>query len=373
MPSAAQLPSLYQPWIEELLGGPIPAEEAATCDDCAMVNPEGPEAPSSVAAASVFFDPRVKCCTYIPELPNFLVGRILLDTSPEAAAGRESLLGRLAVVQDATPLGLAQPPAFAVVYGAGGATTFGRGLQLRCPHFLPDTGGCGIWRHRQSVCATWFCKFNRGLVGGAFWEALLRLLQCAERALAVHCVRALHPGPLAAQHAVQSRAPRPKELQAADVGASVDRAARQRLWGSYDRREVAFYEGCARLVASMTWEDVRRAGGVDLEIAADVLRDAYRALLATDVPKRLRVGTIAVTHRDGLAECTSYSGYDPLTVPRALLEVLHVFDGRPTARAMAAARAAGVELTRGVVRRLVDHGVLEDADSPSRDSLGSRG
>ena len=82
------------------------------------------------------------------------------------------------------------------------------------------------------------------------------------------------------------------------------------------------------------------------------------------MPQALRAGTIHVTPQGaGAVELTAYSAYHPVTVPAALMDVLHVFDGRPTRKAMTAAAEAGVAIERDVVARLVDMGVLVDADA----------
>jgi hypothetical protein len=36
----------------------------------------------SSGASALAFHPETKCCTYIPALPNFLVGRIVEDDDP---------------------------------------------------------------------------------------------------------------------------------------------------------------------------------------------------------------------------------------------------------------------------------------------------
>ena len=363
---AAQLPALYHPWVEALLGGAIPAEIDATCSNCAMLPDQGDPPETNAAGtptASLFFDPRVKCCTYVPALPNFLVGRILLDRDPQLAEGRASVLARIAAGVGVTPMGLAQPPTFAVLYKAGGAKTFGRSLELRCPHYQTATGACGIWRHRQSVCTTWFCKHVRGAVGERFWQGLRHLLSLVEHSLAVHCVRTLAPGPEAARHAASSRIHPLSNLQASDLD-DTPAPSQNRLWGRYQGRERAWFEDTGRIIDAMTWEDVRRTGGVELELAADLLRTAYDDLRSTRLPRVLRGGTTLRSPVGAdLVELTAYSGYHPVIAPKALVDVLHVFDGRPTTQAIAAAARAGVAIEPAVVRRLVDIGVLVDGDT----------
>ena len=119
------LPPLYAAWMDELLAGPIPRETDATCDDCAMcADGEEPE------ESGAFFSRETKCCTYIPTLPNYLVGRILSDDDQDFAKGRATLVARLRAGIAVTPLGLGQPPNFQALYGQSPESLFGRSRTL---------------------------------------------------------------------------------------------------------------------------------------------------------------------------------------------------------------------------------------------------
>src|SRR4051795_2370550 len=98
------LPPLFARWLDELGAGPLPDEREATCSDCAMCS-DDPQADGE------FFDRATKCCTYIPELFNFLVGRVLADDSedPVARRGRASVVERIRCSDGVSPLGLARP------------------------------------------------------------------------------------------------------------------------------------------------------------------------------------------------------------------------------------------------------------------------
>ena len=73
-----------------------------------------------------------------------------------------AMVSGIAPVVGVTPLGLARPPVQHLLYRHGRERGFGQSVALLCPHYLGDSGGCGIWRHRNGVCATWFCKHTRG-------------------------------------------------------------------------------------------------------------------------------------------------------------------------------------------------------------------
>src|SRR5215471_13758616 len=182
---AGALPPLYARWIDDLLDGPIPAETRATCDDCVMC----PKPGDTINPEDRFFEPSIKCCSIVPVLPNFLVGRILSgdDPDPVSLEGRASVERRIKEGVAVTPLGLEWPAMIKLLYDNSDA--FGQSQTFRCPHYVEEAGRCGIWRHRDSVCATWFCKHVRGEVGRKFWrDSLEPLLRIVEKSLAQWCV-----------------------------------------------------------------------------------------------------------------------------------------------------------------------------------------
>lgn len=326
------LPPLYARWAQEILGGAIPAETHATCGDCAML--ASPRGKRRSAAAAPFFNPETKCCTYVPVLPNFLVGRMLSDDSPEFERGRVSLEARLAAGTVVTPLGIGRDATFELLYVTKGQSLFGHARSMRCPHYLETGGGqCGIWRHRASVCATWFCKYDRGATGQRFWQSLHRLLSGVERELSSWCAREL------------------------GVNAGRTRAA----FGRWSGRERRYFEECARLVEALRWRDVERVCGLEVRALKGLTRQAFRNLRSRTIPAQLRVGSftvIAPLQRSSIIE--GYDGADRIELPNTLLDALHHFDGsQSTAQALRTIRAeTGLVLERNLVRLLVDFEIL---------------
>ena len=359
----AQLPPLYQRWLDEALSGPIPAEENATCGDCAMCDQTVQPGPGVE-----HFHRETKCCTYLPDLPNFLVGRILDDDDahPAAAHGRASVRARIAQKAAVTPLGLGRPRPWLLLYNSS-TEAFGHARSLRCPHYLDQDGGlCGVWKNRMSMCATWFCKYNRGAVGQHFWRSVHRLLSSLEKALAADCVRVLDVGREALDrlfplHAGSSAEP---SIRAAELDGREDAATYAAVWGPWLGREEDFYRACAEHVNGLSLKDALAVAGPDARIAHDLLRQAYRGLVTPEVPAKLRVGSFLVVRAEPeKVRVQSYNGYDPLEVPRELFELLPRFDGRPVDDVLeTAATAGGGEVEESTLQLLVDWGILEPAD-----------
>lgn len=353
------LPPLYAPWIADLLDGPLPHEAAATCEACAMW-----PAPGEPPATGLFFHADTKCCTYVPQIPNFLVGRILDDGDPALAPGRASVERRIDARLGVTPVGLVRPPVQALLYQHGASAGFGRATSLRCPHYRADAGGaCGIWRHRNGVCSTWFCKHGRGATGGRFWQALEQLLAIVERDLARWCLLEIgvEAGVLARllPRGVD-RGVAGVSLDAGELDGTVPEAAYRALWGSWQGRERELFRRAAALVNDLRWADVARIGGAGVAAFARVVVDAHERHGDNGIPARLVVGPFrVVTARRERVAVVTYSPYDPLELPRLLVDVLPYFDGRPTAEALRRIRRERrINVQPDLVRRLVDFGVL---------------
>ncbi len=366
---ATVLPPLYARWMDALLASPIPPEKRATCDDCAMCAPEGTDPLGSI----LYFSPRTKCCTYHPTLSNYLVGRALEDRDFAFSAGRATLEKRIRAGVGVTPLGVGAARTFSVLY-ENGSQAFGLAESLRCPHYLEEGGGrCGIWRHRNSICATWFCKFERGAVGEAFWDRLRNLLMTVERALAIWCVleAGLETEALGAVFPQDQRPGGREPLTAAELDGVPDPPVARKLWGAWFGREDEFYRLCGRRVETLTWPDVERIGGSEVTALARLTSRAFHALRSTELPGRLTTGPFQVlsTGREGV-RVIAYTGSDPLDLDPAVMEILPHFDGRPTGQVLASIeKELGVRVEEDLVRKLADFEILK----PSGSSSSSRG
>jgi hypothetical protein len=335
--------------VDALVGGPTPAESDATCDDCVMCR-EPPPAER--------FDPDARCCTHVPRLPNFLVGAILSD---RALPGRASIVARIRAGDGVTPRGLATPATHAILYERAWEA-FGRARGLRCPHYVAEGARCGIWRHRNGVCATWFCLHVRGDVGRRYWGAVEALLSAAEDELSVACMLDLGAG--AEELAVSIVRPRlrPESLSHHTVDGRADPSVYHAAWGRWAGEEAAFYRGCHQIVALMEWRDVARRCGPLVAARARMVKEAYRALVESKLPTRLRLARLRVESHASLPGVRMLKAEgSPRTVDadEELFAALARFRGQPVKEALRELRETmGVTLDEASLQALVDHGIL---------------
>jgi hypothetical protein len=351
------LPALQNGWLADLTGITSPsAEKPATCDDCAMWHG------SRAAETKVAFSRETKCCTYTPNLANFLVGGALLPGEREA--GRSSVQARIAARVGVTPLGLDRPAPTALL-STHARHEFGRSVALRCPHYVAETGECGIWAHRNAVCAT------RSL---RFWQAVRDLLTAVERQLSLWCLTRL--GLPAEQVAYLMReAATWRDLSAGErrwippgeLDATVPDDRYAGLWGNWAGREKEWYLACAEVVGEMTAAEIDRAVGAEVRALAVPAVAAADARRVHAPPQHVELGQVQVrraSEDDVLV--TGYSEYDPLRMPAALLAALSMFDGQPTAEVVERmAGERGLRLAEDLVAKLRDFHILVDAAPPA--------
>jgi hypothetical protein len=345
----AILPPLYNRWMDELLKQPIPNESEATCQDCPMCSRD-----SQKNKSEYVFDVETKCCTYIPEIPNFLAGQILLDGDPEFARGRAAFEDQMENHLIATPLGVSASAEYWAMYRHATANSaFGQTRGLKCPYFFADEGGkCGIWRHRNSRCATWFCKYVRGSVGVIFWKYMDQLLSETERLLSQWCILQLDIG----QQALELLFPPPPSERVS--------SNRELFWGKWRGREREFFIECSKLVANLSWQEVEQQCGSELKVIARLTQKAFVDLYTFQIPSALRIGSwkkVLPLSAD-VYRIWTYSQYDPMDLPRPIFDCLYYFEGRTTQDALETIfLEKGFRLDDQELRKLTDFGILTSA------------
>jgi hypothetical protein len=295
-------------------------------------------------------------------LPNYLVGEILSDETSIGQASHTYV--RRAIETDAAvPRGLRRPLEQEILYQKTGLEEFGQARRLICPHFVDEAGGrCGIWSHRNSVCATWFCKFTRGALSVAYWESVRALVAGVEDTVSLWC-------------AIELGVPRGPSLSAKWRGADIEPArddrcldgepgpAQRTIWGCWHDRRGEFYHGCARLGAQLSWSEISRLGGIALSARAAQVADAFAALQRPTRQTHLRLGKLTVLgHSADMALVHTYRSTDPQLVGVRLLAALRHFSGQPLPEALDRVRREdGLEVSADVLSRLVDFRFLVES------------
>lgn len=339
---------------------PIP-EPRATCDRCAMCDHGAPEPAAPARAGSEFFHPDLKCCTYHPSLPNFLVGALLADPDPALEEGRRRVRERIRDRIGVTPAWVAPSRKYRVLLEGGRVRGFGRARALACPYL--DEGRCSIWRHRESVCSTFFCKHAGGGKGKAFWMAMKHAMAHAELTLSRWAAHEVFPG--ATEPAIPRLELTVEDLE--DRPPSDDEYAS--YWGEWVGREERFYLECHERVRGLDRERFaalveRTPRGEELHADLVIAHDALTRpspteylVLSPKLRKQAVPGGVAVR---------GYSGYDPMVLSDDLHAILSEL--RPGEKASATwervEREHGVRMPEELVTSLWLHEILVPPPPP---------
>lgn len=339
---------IYSAWLTDLIGRATPDETRATCDNCAMC--------ATTTHAELRFHPDVKCCSYWPFVPNFLAGGILRDTSPDSPDGRE----RLALLLErswATPLGVLPSPAFRILYAQAKNQEFGTSLLLKCP-YLVDGGGCSIWRFRNAVCLTWFCKYERGRASRQFWESVRRLMTEMEAQLGVWACLELGLSGGAVRKATELTKVENLKMQSLD--GYPKNHSDHHMWEKWNKNRGEFYQQTEKLVAALSWKEALALAGQECAALASELRDAQAELFGVPEYRKLKAAPVRVLLDDGISVTVAgHSETDGYVMDRRLLGALHIFNDLDVPSAVEAVRTStGLVITDQQLDELVQWGCL---------------
>jgi hypothetical protein len=302
-------------------------------------------------------------------LPNYLVGQVLTRVSDDdAGQALRVIRSRIAERAGCTPFGIVPPESFDKIYlDSFRDSIFGSNESLRCPYQRIADGACTIWAQRNSVCTTWFCKFERGHFSSVAWDAVRDLLEEAEASLSLWCVHHL----LGDDEAVALLFKASKESDR-DFLRHLDS---HRIWGSWYEREEEFFRACAERVAALSWDDVRGIGGEKIAVLERLAGQALSKLNRFDIPSRLvhkgLPGSAFLIRQDRNGQTAVHANsehYDVQHFDTGLLDRLSAFDGTTSLSDVRAhLQGEGVALSDETLRRLVDYRFLVDtADSDAR-------
>jgi Fe-S-cluster containining protein len=149
---------------EDVLYFRVDPEKASSCFNCPQVKAYG-------------FNPSTRCCSYIPRIPNFLLGMALMDAETRDVA--HGFVGSGYTIPEGSqisPVQMEQSLGF-----LSGQLPHGT---VVCPLLDRESKKCRIYAFRNGVCSTFFCHHDQGATGAEFWESLTDLVTQVETALA---------------------------------------------------------------------------------------------------------------------------------------------------------------------------------------------
>lgn len=169
------LPPLYENLLpQEILNFSL-QETKATCHDCLRARDQ---------RFAFNYKANLKCCTFVPFIPNFAVGALLCENLKGANIIKQFINDRRFTL----PLGIFPDPKYQFEFKVKSPTAFGNNEKLLCHYFDKKENQCSIWTYRGVVCTTFFCRSDYGNAGQKFWAEMKNYLSYVEMALAEDCL-----------------------------------------------------------------------------------------------------------------------------------------------------------------------------------------
>jgi len=321
-PIIDELPRLYANFLPDFVKTKIPVEELATCNDCAMCQKNALPKTASIT----HFLPETKCCTYHPMLPNYLVGALLADESPEMNEGRKRIKEKIKNKTGIIPQGIAMPKKYKALYSMASEKGFGRSYSLLCPYYEKAGGSCTIWKFRNAVCSTWFCKTVAGEDGKIFWKKLQGYLADVEIHLINYCLVSAginadaiikDPLPFASQ----------ESLTAEDIDERINEEEYQNLWGEWAGKEEEFYIKTFELVANLDKKWFEKIMGINQQIHLKKMEDAYLKMTRPILPGKLKRNNKTGVFKMPDGSYNIALGMAIYNIPGFAYQIFEMFDG----------------------------------------------
>lgn len=235
-----QLPRIYENLLPREILQFEPNETKATCDTCAMSRPR--------ETGKIHYREDLKCCTFHPFIPNYMVGALFNESSSTDA--HRIFRDKIAKREYALPIGMVAPVKYQVEFNNRTETEFGQREDWLCPYYNKEKQNCNVWRNRGVVCTTFFCKSSYGDQGIAFWDKLNNYLWYVELALLEEALVMLDFSPRQVMTLLDYHN-RTKGTAAEKKSWSMDEKKAKELWNGYFDDQEGFYKKSFEIVSNL--------------------------------------------------------------------------------------------------------------------------
>jgi Fe-S-cluster containining protein len=350
-----ELPDFYTKFLPDFFDLEIPVETFSTCSNCAMAchdeNKRKPE--------KKYFSDDVKCCTYFPKLPNYLVGAILSNTNPELDEGRKRIREIIRNKIGVSPAGIYPSKKYEQLY-LNKKNGFGNSQTLLCPYFNAEQKNCTIWKFREAACTTFFCKQVGGFSGKAFWTSLCNYLIHLQTTLVNHVLFASGYN----SHDILSKFPSlsinhdPFITQDELEGLSPSDNVYKERWKHNYEQEEAFFINTFEAVSKFNAEDIMKLTG---ETHLSDLENKWQFLI--NIPQRLKINPVVNLQPNEYNLVPVFFNDLDITfaIPALIFEQ---FDGKKDLKEISnlLSETAGIEIDEEFILPFYQRGILIEAN-----------
>lgn len=305
-------PDIYKDILPSFFNQTTDKENIADCNNCIMLsdteNMQGRE----------YFSKISKCCTYQPNIPNYLVGNILKYGNPEGKKLIREYIGNGVGV---SPKGLTAGETYKLLYEKGKKFAFGKSEKLICPFYDKEKGNCNIWNARPAVCSTFFCRHNKGYKGEDFWYAVRKYLLNTEDCLSDYALF---------KNGIITKLNREDNNHSDLYYYEIDGKKPPdyiEVWGEFEGREQEFYIQSFELVKNISNKEFKKIAGIKNKLFLEIVAEKYSQMFDDKLPQFLKFNNEAnITSLPGDNFIIS-AGKGSFEIQKDYLDLLFEFTG----------------------------------------------
>lgn len=311
-----KIPALYHHFLPSFIHEPVPKESIATCNNCIVQK----------NINNYFVN--TKCCVYYAQLPNYLLGGLLMDERPSLQEGRARAIALIAAKKGISPYGLRKPAWYrkfekATKFKENSPKTQKENETLLCPFY--DNGNCTTWAYREHCCSTHFCFSVGGDDGQKFWKKLDKYLIRTEKKLAQYAAKTL-----GCSHPFVDEWKGNKALRADDQNQIINEEKYKSLWAGWQGSEIEFYKAAYQLIETLTPEKYLEIMGEDISEKNREITRLLDTFQNSVIPQYLvwnKETEVTKLNNNEILLSTSKGAYK---INMQKLIFLHTFDGKKT-------------------------------------------
>ncbi|MFZ4404821.1 MAG: hypothetical protein ACOYOK_12025 [Pseudobdellovibrionaceae bacterium] len=268
-PFIQQLPAFYRRFLPVEVANLQIVETKATCNNCIMTRPQNKN--------KRHYLPDLKCCTFQPFIPNYVVGALLQDPSITDTA-KQVFRDKIQRREYALPVGMVAPVRYQLEFMSRKKTDFGQSESLLCSYYDTGSNNCSIWAYRGVVCTTFFCKSSYGSAGQQLWKSISNYLSYLEMGLMEEALVQLDFSPRQVIELLDflNRSDGTIKEQTSWV---LERKKSERLWNFYFDEQEDFYKKCFHIINTMKVKDITELlGDTGEQLLQQVLQQSQAVL-----------------------------------------------------------------------------------------------
>jgi hypothetical protein len=350
------LPEFYHPFLPDFFEEEIPAESFTDCANCPMICSNREELGTD---ASRPFGPDTKCCTFTPYIPNYLAGALLSDSDSSLTEGKNRLREIIKCRKGIFPHGVYPTKKYSILYEHGKMHGFGKSIALKCPYFIPGKYNCSVWKYREAICSTWFCKHIAQNPGADFWEKMAETFRYVEESLSVFVLQ---------QEFLDTSNPYgdDKNISHEDLDDLPPNVHEYTVrWGKWANREEEFYKHAYESVRALSKQQFDSILVIKLPVLIEAMKTSCAAMkfipeILTPNLSRTITEVIPGTYRleiDTWIERSDTTVTHAFDLPKIIIDS---FDGKKSTESILTLLKNNhkIELGKDILIALVRHGIL---------------